>query len=109
MYRSKRWKDTTLVFLIRKKQKRTHFTMHNIRYRKLYYRISPLGSYYYWFSKIDIVKYVLSFKNYFFKSAVKSINYSWLIIIYWLIIFYSFKKFNKNKFLKKFIFIKFLK
>jgi len=106
MYRSKRWKDSTIAFLIRKRPKRMHFSLHNIKYRKLYYRMSPLGSYYFWFSKIDIGKYILSFRNYFFKSTIKSINYNWLIIIYWFYILYKLKRFNKDKFYKKFIFIK---
>jgi len=108
IYRSKRWKDLEHVFLIRKKAKRTHFIAHNLRYRKLYYRLSPLGSYYFWFSKINLVQYVLSFKNFFFKSGIKSIYYSWLIIIYWFIFLYLLNKFNKYKNIKKFIFIKFI-
>jgi hypothetical protein len=108
IYKSKRWKDLEHVFLIRKKSKRMHFIIHNLRYRKLYYRLSPLGSYYFWFSRINLVQYVLSFKNFFFKSGIKSINYSWLIIIYWFIFLYLLNKFNKYKNIRKFIFIKFI-
>ena len=47
IYRSKRLKDPSHVFFMRKRSKRNHFSTNSLRYRKLFYRLSPLGSYYY--------------------------------------------------------------
>jgi len=109
IYKSKRWKDPSHVFFNKKRSKRNHYSTNYLRFRKLYYRLSPLGSYYFWFSKINIVQYLFSFKNFFFNTILKSYYYLWIIILYWTILFYFINKHYKfkynNKFKFKFIYI----
>jgi hypothetical protein len=112
IYKSKRWKDPSHVFLSKKRAKRNHFSTNNLRYRKLFYRLSPIGSYYYWFSKINVVKYLFSYKYFFLKTTIKSYYYYWLVIVYFFFLIYLFNKyiniliagkfkFNTFSFLKK--------
>jgi hypothetical protein len=110
IYKSKRWKDPSHVFLSKKRTKRSHFSTNNLRYRKLFYRLSPIGSYYYWFSRINIIEYLFSYKNFFLKTSIKSFYYSWCFMLYILIIIYLiykyiniyiYKKCNLFTFLKK--------
>jgi hypothetical protein len=105
IYKSKRWRDPSHAFLNRKRVKRYHYTSNFLRYRKLYYRLSPLGSYYYWFSKINLVQYLISYKNYFFNTIIKSYYYMWLVLSYWLILFILIKKYYKYRYINKFKFI----
>ena len=93
VYKSKRWKDPSHSFLGKKRPKRSHFSLNNIRYRKLYYRLSPIGPYYYWFSKINVIKYMYSFKYFFFKTSIKSYYYSWYVILYFIFLIYWINKF----------------
>ena len=102
IYKSKRWKDPSHVFLSKKRPKRSHFSTNNLRYRKLYYRLSPIGSYYFWFSKINLIQYLLSYKNFFFNTIIKSYYYFWFIIIYLLILIYLLNKHFNIIILKKF-------
>jgi len=104
IYKSKRWKDPNHVFLSKKRSKRNHFSTNHIRYRKLYYRLSPIGSYYFWFSKINIVQYLFSYNNFFFKTILKSYYYYWYIIIYFFTLIYLFNKYIKLKIKGKFFF-----
>jgi hypothetical protein len=105
MYKSKRWKDPSHVFLSKKRSKRNHFSTNYLRFRKLYYRLSPLGGYYYWFSKINLVQYMISYKNFFFNTIIKSYYYWYFIIIYLMILLFFFKRFYKYKDDKKFKFL----
>jgi hypothetical protein len=102
IYKSKRWKDPSHVFFNKKRSKRNHYSTNFLRFRKLYYRLSPLGPYYYWFAKINIVQYLFSFKNYFFNTIIKSYHYLYISLLYWIIILYYVIKYNKlikkNKF-----------
>ena len=109
LYKSKRWKDPSHAFLNKKRAKRCHFGIHNIRYRKLYYRISPIGSYYFWFSKINIIKYLFSYKNFFFKSFITSYYFFWIMLIYFIIIITFFNKLKNYKLIKNFKFLTFFK
>jgi hypothetical protein len=102
IYKSKRWRDPSHVFLNRKRIKRYHYSSNFLRYRKLYYRLSPLGSYYYWFSKINLVQYLFSYKNFFFKTIIKSYHYMWLTLLYWLLLFLIIIKYCNNQYIKKF-------
>jgi hypothetical protein len=45
--KSKRLKDPNHPFFTKKRMKRNHFSTNNLRYRKLFYRLSPIGAYYY--------------------------------------------------------------
>jgi hypothetical protein len=109
IYKSKRWKDPSHVFLSKKRIKRNHFSTNNLRYRKLFYRLSPIGSYYYWFAKINVIQYLFSYKNFFLKTTTKSYYYCWWLILYITILIYLINKhvnvviYNK---LKLFIFFK---
>ena len=108
IYKSKRWKDPSHPFFSKKRAKRNHFSTNNLRYRKLFYRLSPIGSYYYWFSKINLIKYLFSYKYFFFKMIIKSYYFNWLIIIYLLLLIYLINKYiifisGKYFFLKKYI------
>jgi hypothetical protein len=105
IYKSKRWRDPSHVFLNRKRAKRYYYSTNYIRYRKLYYRLSPLGSYYYWFSKINIVQYLFSYKNFFFKTIIKSYHYMWVVLLYWLVLFLIILKYCNLKKINKFKFI----
>jgi hypothetical protein len=93
IYKSKRWKDPSHVFLNKKRIKRSHFSINNLRYRKLFYRLSPIGPYYYWFSKINIIEYLFSYKNFFLKTTIKSYYYNWWFILYILTIVYFIYKY----------------
>jgi hypothetical protein len=104
IYKSKRWKDPSHVFLSKKRTKRSHFSTNYIRYRKLYYRLSPIGSYYFWFAKINIVQYLFSYKNFFFKTIIKSYYYCWCVFIYLLLLVYLFNRIVKLKTTSKFKF-----
>jgi hypothetical protein len=108
IYKSKRWKDPSHVFLSKKRSKRSHFSTNYLRYRKLYYRLSPIGSYYFWFSKINIVQYLFSYKNFFFITIIKSYYYCWYIIIYFLILIFSLNKYMNLVVIKKLKFRNFL-
>jgi len=92
IYRSKRWKDPSHVFLSKKRPKKGHFSVNFIRYRKLYYRLSPIGSYYFWISKINIIQYLFSYKYFFFKTIIKSYYYFWIIITYIIVLIFLMKK-----------------
>jgi len=47
-----------------------------------------MGSYYYWFAKIEKLKYYVDFNLFFFNSILKSIYYIYIIPIY-ILIYYS--------------------
>jgi hypothetical protein len=93
IYKSKRWKDPHHVFFNKKRIKRSHFSTNYIRYRKLYYRLSPIGSYYYWFAKINIIQYLFSYKNFYLKTIIKSYYYCWWFIFYMFIYLYIYYKY----------------
>ena len=99
IYRSKRWRDPGFIFFSKKKPKKIHYSTNFIRYRKLYYRLSPIGAYYYWFSRINVIQYLFSYKNFFFKTIFKSYYFLWLILIYIIIICYFIRSLKKKKIL----------
>jgi len=63
------------------------------RFRGLYLKLSPMGSYYYWFVKIEKFKYYVDFNLYFFNSILKSIYYIYILPIY-ILIYYSLIKWS---------------
>ncbi len=65
------------------------------RMHKQRLHISPLGSYYYWFFKINKIEYFLNIRKYFFNVSIKS-NYFYWINIYFLLFFIIKKKFYKK-------------
>ena len=69
------------------------------RLNNLYLRMSPLGSYYYWFSRIDKWHYFICYYKYFFNSIYKSYYIKYFSFLYLFICFIFYKKickFNNN-------------
>ena len=69
------------------------------RYQRQMIRVSPLGSYYYWFFKINRKEYFFSYYKYFFNFSFKS-NYFCYIYFYIIIMLFLIEKKYKQNNLK---------
>jgi hypothetical protein len=79
------------------------------RMHKQRLHISPLGSYYYWFFRINKFEYFLNIRKYYFNMSIKS-NYFYGIYIYFILLFCIFKKNSYKKYSNlNFIFMNFKK
>jgi hypothetical protein len=70
------------------------------RFSKTFLKMTPLGSYYYWFFRINKYEYYLSFYKYSFNFCIKS-NYFKYVYLY-VIICYLIKRNFASLFLFKF-------
>jgi len=61
------------------------------RFKLLYLKISSMGTYYYWFTRIEKIKYYIDFNKFFFNTIYNSLYYKYIIPIY-IFIFYSLLK-----------------
>jgi len=61
------------------------------RSKKFFVKLSPMGSYYYWFARINKVNYYISFYKFYFKSILKSYYIINIIILYILLLFLILK------------------
>jgi len=55
-----------------------------------------MGSYYYWFTRIEKIKYYMDYNKFFFNTIYISLYYIYIIPIY-ILIFYSLIKFLNIK------------
>ncbi len=81
-----------------RRRKRLLMLVRHLKSFNLYYNLSPLGNYYYWFHSIDHAKYVLYYKDFYFKSLLFS-NFYIKIFMLWvcLCVLLLRWRFNKNK------------
>jgi hypothetical protein len=56
--------------------------------------MSPLGSYYYWFSRINKWHYFICYHKYFFNSICKSYYVKYFSFFYLLICYIIYRKFS---------------
>jgi hypothetical protein len=87
--------DNGITIRNKKKLRYGYFFKWN-RFTKTYIRITHLGSYYYWFFRINRYEYFLSYFKYFFNYSYKS-NYFWYIYIYIFILLWIKYKYIKNE------------
>ena len=64
------------------------------RYNNLYIKMSPLGSYYYWFSHINKLHYFICYYKYFFNSIYMSYYIKYFNFIFILLCFFIYKYYN---------------
>jgi len=89
---------SSILFRKKKRVKRGFFFKWD-RFRSLYVKLSPLGTYYYWFARINKLTYYISFYKFFFNTIFKSFYLKNIIILYLVllsILYFLNKKYNNN-------------
>jgi hypothetical protein len=84
--------------LYRKKKKMRGLFFKWERYNDLYLRMSPMGSYYYWFAHINKWHYFICYYKYFFNSIFKCYYIKYFNFIFLILLFFIFKKYKNNNF-----------
>jgi hypothetical protein len=81
-------------FMNRKKKKlKNNFFFRWDRLNSIYLRMSPLGSYYYWFSHINKWHYFICYYKYFFNTVYKSVYIKYFSIFYFLLCYLVYRRF----------------
>lgn len=83
----------SIVFRKRKKLKRGFFFRWE-RFRNLYVKMAPLGSYYYWYGHLNKKKFYMCYYKFFFISIYKTKYYKYLVLLYIILILYIYRKFK---------------
>jgi len=77
----------------KKKKLRNNFFFKWDRLNNIYLRMSPLGSYYYWFAHINKWHYFICYYKYFFNTIYKSCYIKYFSIFYFLLCYLVFRRF----------------
>jgi hypothetical protein len=95
-FKSRYVRNNLNSYLYRRKRKvRKNYFFKWDRLNRLYLRMSPLGSYYYWFSHINKWHYFICYYKYFFNSIYKSYYIKYFSFIYLLLCYIIYKRYCK--------------
>jgi hypothetical protein len=81
----------SILFRKRKKLKKGFFFRWD-RFRNLYVKMAPLGSYYYWYEHLNKKKAYMCNYKFFFNSIYKTKYYKFIISIYLIFIWFLYRK-----------------